>query len=142
MRLCQIMFEADDIIVKTDQTYQGPFLIEDGKVDIYHIACDRNIVAATFGNGEIFSDTALVDEVEHVRYVQAREQTSCLVISAEQYRASTKEKPPAMRLLLARIGAQASAHLGYRIWQIDPEPSQVPVKIGRRFSMNAVRPSV
>ena len=67
MKLCQIMFEAGDIIVKTDQTYQGPFLIEDGKVDIYHMACDRKFVAATFGNGEIFSDTALVDGVEHVR---------------------------------------------------------------------------
>jgi hypothetical protein len=49
MKLCQIMFEAGDIIVKTDQTYQGPFLIEDGKVDIYHMARDRNIVVPTFG---------------------------------------------------------------------------------------------
>jgi CRP/FNR family transcriptional regulator, cyclic AMP receptor protein len=46
---------------------------------------------------------ALVDGGELVRHVQAREQTSCLMISTEQNKALTEETPPIMRLLLARM---------------------------------------
>jgi CRP/FNR family transcriptional regulator, cyclic AMP receptor protein len=46
---------------------------------------------------------ALVGGVEHVRYVQAREPTSCLVISSKQYEELVKDTPPMMQLLLSRV---------------------------------------
>ena len=103
MKLQQVMFEPNEIIVEPGQPSKGAFLIEDGKVEVFRASGDRTIVVASLGKGEIFGEMALVDGSDHVRYVQARERTSCLVISAQQYKALLDDTPPIMRLFLARV---------------------------------------
>jgi CRP/FNR family transcriptional regulator, cyclic AMP receptor protein len=103
MKLQQVMFEAGDVIVEPGQACKGAFLIEDGKVEVFRSSGGRTIVVASLGKGEIFGEVALVGGSEHVRYVQARERTSCLVISVEQYQALIEDTPPIMRLFLARV---------------------------------------
>ena len=103
MKLQQVMFENNQIIVEPGEPSQGAFLIEEGKVEVYRTVGDRKIVVATLGKGEIFGEMALVGEAEHARYVEARARTSCLVISREQYQTLLEETPPIMRLFLSRV---------------------------------------
>ena len=103
MKLQQVMFEKGEIIVEPGEPSKGAFLIEDGKVEVFRASGGRKIVVASLGKGEIFGEMALVGGTEHVRYVQARERTNCLVISVEQYKALIEDTPPIMRLFLARV---------------------------------------
>ena len=103
MKLRQVMFEKDELIIEPGQPCKGAFLIEEGKVEIFRASGGRGIVVASLGKGEIFGEMALVGGSEHVRYVRARERTSCLVISVEQYKVLIEDTPPIMRLFLARV---------------------------------------
>lgn len=103
MRLSQVYFDVGEMIVRPGQSCGGAFLIEDGKVEVYRESGDRKIVVANLGKGEIFGEMALVGGVDHVRFVQAIEPTTCLLISTEQYLALFEQTPPIMKLFLTRV---------------------------------------
>ena len=46
MKLKQVSFEPDEVILQPDQPCQGAFLIESGKVEIYRMAGERKVVVA------------------------------------------------------------------------------------------------
>lgn len=103
MRLKQVSFEPDEIILEPDQPCQGAFLIEAGKVEVYRMAGDRKVVVAVLGKGDIFGEMALVDHAPHVRYVRALEGTDCLLIARDQYEELLASTPPIMKLILTRV---------------------------------------
>ena len=103
MKLKQLAFEAEAMIVEPGQPCLGAFLIEAGKVEVFRKAGDRKVVVATLGNGEIFGEMALVEHVPHARYVRALEYTDCLLISREQYEAMIAQTPPILKLILTRV---------------------------------------
>jgi CRP-like cAMP-binding protein len=103
MKLRQVTFEPEDVIVEPGQPCKGAFLIESGKVEVYRRVGERKIVIAVLGKGEIFGEMALVENVAHVRYVKAKELTNCLLISVDQYKALIEGSLPIMRLFLARV---------------------------------------
>lgn len=103
MKLRQLSFDPDEIILEPGQPCVGAFLIERGKVEVSRIAGERKIVVAVLGKGDIFGEMALVDHVPHARTVRALEGTDCLLISRAQYEELLAETPPIMKLFLARV---------------------------------------
>jgi len=103
LKLQQLFFDAAEVIVEPGMECVGAFLIEDGVVEVYRMSGDRKIVVATLGKGDIFGEMALVDDVPHVRYVRARENTTCLLITKEQYAALYQDTPAVMKLFLMRV---------------------------------------
>ena len=103
MKLRQVSFEPDEIIVEPGQPCVGAFLIESGRVEVSRMAGDRKVVVAVLGKGEIFGEMALVDHVAHARTVRALEGTDCLLISRAQYEALLADTPPIMKLILTRV---------------------------------------
>ena len=103
MKLRQLSFNPDEIIVEPGQPCVGAFLIESGRVEVSRMSGDRKIVVAVLGKGEIFGEMALVDHVPHIRTVRALEGTDCLLISRAQYEALLEGTPPVIKLILARV---------------------------------------
>lgn len=103
VKLRQLTFHPDEVIVEPGQPCVGAFLIEAGRVEVYRMAGDRRVVVAVLGKGEIFGEMALVEHLPHARYVRALELTDCLLISRAQYDALLAETPPIMKLFLSRV---------------------------------------
>ncbi len=103
MKLKQLSFDAEELILEPGQPCVGAFLIERGKVEISRMAGDRKVVVAVLGKGDIFGEMALVDQVPHARTVRALEGTDCLLISRAQYDALMADTPPIMKLFLSRV---------------------------------------
>ncbi|GHD59475.1 hypothetical protein GCM10017083_43720 [Thalassobaculum fulvum] len=103
MKLKQVSFDHDEVILKPDQPCQGAFLIEAGRVEVYRMSGGRKVVVALLGKGEVFGEMALVDHVPHARYVRALEDTDCLLISREQYEELMEHTPAIVRLFLNRV---------------------------------------
>jgi len=103
MKLKQVSFDQEEVILKPDQPCQGAFLIEAGRVEVYRMSGGRKVVVAVLGKGDVFGELALADHVPHARYVRALEDTDCLLISREQYEELLAQTPPIMKLFLLRV---------------------------------------
>lgn len=97
------LFSPNEVILKPGQTCLGLYLLEEGKVEVVRYAQEKKVVVSVLGKGDVFGEMALIGETDHIRYVVAVDDVSCLFLSREQFHELFEQSPAIIRVLLKRI---------------------------------------
>jgi CRP-like cAMP-binding protein len=97
------LFAPGEVILKPGQKCIGLYLVEEGKVEVFRYAHDRRVVVSVLGKGDVFGEMALIGETDHIRFVSAVDDVSCLFLSKAQYYELFEQSPVLIRVLLKRI---------------------------------------
>jgi CRP-like cAMP-binding protein len=96
-------FAPGELILRPGQKCEGLYLLEEGKVEVFRQPLDRKIVVSVLGKGDVFGEMALIGETDHIRYVAAVDDVSCLFLTKAQYHELFEASPALIRVLLKRI---------------------------------------
>jgi CRP-like cAMP-binding protein len=108
-------YEAGDVVLREGEEAVGFYIISSGQLEVVKdLGGSKETVLATFGPGEFFGETALLDGYPRSASIRAMEDGRCLVMSRWDFLAELKGSPDmATQLLrtLARRLRQTDARL-------------------------------
>ena len=96
-------FQPGDVIVKEGETGMGVYMIRDGKVEVVQGAGDKERVLTTLRKGDVFGEIALLIDTPRTATVRAVEPTTCLVLTAWNFRAELQQSASMANVLLKAV---------------------------------------
>jgi CRP/FNR family transcriptional regulator, cyclic AMP receptor protein len=93
-------FPAGHVIFNQGDPGRVAYFIESGSVRISRRAGKRDIVLDVVHAGQFFGKVALLDGGDRLASATAQEHTVCVVVSKDQFEASTTSKDPLVRVLV------------------------------------------
>ncbi len=111
-------FAAGEVIVREGEQGLGAYMIRSGRVEVVRAPGGQEERIATLGPGEVFGELALLTDAPRSATVRAVEPTTCLVLTAWNFRAELRQSADMAYMLLevvarrlveaeARMAAQA-----------------------------------
>jgi CRP/FNR family transcriptional regulator, cyclic AMP receptor protein len=96
-------FQPGDVIVKEGEMGLGVYMIREGKVEVVQRAGDKERMLTTLRKGEVFGEIALLIDVPRTATVRAVEPTTCLVLTAWNFRAELQQSATMANVLLKAV---------------------------------------
>jgi CRP-like cAMP-binding protein len=96
-------FQPGDVIVKEGETGLGVYMIREGKVEVVQGAGDKERVLTTLRKGDVFGEIALLIDAPRTATVRAVEPTTCLVLTAWNFRAELQQSASMANVLLKAV---------------------------------------
>jgi EAL domain-containing protein (putative c-di-GMP-specific phosphodiesterase class I) len=93
-------FDAGSIIFREGETGDRAFVIESGLVQISSLRKGIEVALASFGEGELFGEMALIDEQVRSATARAMDETTVVVISRRQVGSKIEDADPLLSLFL------------------------------------------
>lgn len=104
-RLAKLMVDrpanAGDVIIREGEQAAAFFLIESGKVEVFHSPDGNPETLATLGPGDYFGEMALFEGFPRNATVRAIEDTRCLAMTRWDFTAELKSRP---EIAMAMVG--------------------------------------
>ena len=107
-------FQPGDVIVKEGQPGVGVYMIRSGRVEVVQGEGEHERKLGTMRPGEVFGEIALLIDVPRTATVRALEPTTCLVLTAWNFRAELQQSA-AMANTLLRVVARRLAECDKRL---------------------------
>jgi CRP-like cAMP-binding protein len=93
-RSCDEMtFAKDEVICRQGEKGAAMFLITSGLAEVVEEKGDEAIFLAELGEGAVIGELSVIDGEERTATVRAREDTSCLVLTSWDLKATIKDRP-------------------------------------------------
>ena len=84
-------FPAGEVILREGEQGLGAYMIRSGQVEVVHLRVGREERISTLGPGKVFGELALLTDSPRTATVRAVEPTTCLVLTAWNFRAELKQ---------------------------------------------------
>lgn len=93
-------FAVGEKVFAQGQEGDRAYIIQDGQIQVFRIADEKEIVLGTLGKGAIFGEMALLDDSPRMASARAVQPTTVIIITRDMFVEKMRKTDPFIRGLL------------------------------------------